>query len=213
MGFNFLKEEIENSYMSNKNMKFSATGDGRLDSAESESVVIAHLQNLFADSDVKVHPAPKERHWYDVLIEYNDKIYPINIKMTTGERADNVSSKIGLFYALTGRWPELETGLTKWEKYNTLLTQYFNPETDADYYFIVYFKEDETFLFTSLKRLNTLVANGSNLPFQCKWSDNCEATVRSKEEQAFYLINTYFDSWVKKSCGFEPLMRWKEGLK
>lgn len=213
MSFDFLKEEIENSYMPNTNMNFSTTGDGRLDSAESENAVIEHLQNLFVDSEVEVCPAPQERWWYDVLIKYKGQNYPVNIKMTSGASADNISSKIGLYYALTGRWPEQETGLTRWESYNNSLIQYFNPNSNADYYFVVYFKEEETFLFTSLKHLNTLVSNGNNLPFQCKWVDNCETTKRTQEEQSFYLMNVYFDSWVKKSKGFEPLMRWKEGQK
>lgn len=213
MSFDFLKEEIENSYMPNTNMNFSTTGDGRLDSAESENAVIEHLQNLFADSEVEVCAAPQERWWYDVLIKYQGQNYPINIKMTSGAGTDNVSSKIGLYYALTGRWPEQETGLVRWESYNSSLIQYFNPNSNADYYFVVYFKEEETFLFTSLKHLNTLVSNGNNLPFQCRWLDNCEATQRTQEEQSFYLMNVYFDSWVKKSKGFEPLMRWKEGQK
>lgn len=213
MSFTFLKEEIENSYMPHENMNFSTTGDGRLDSAESESSVIEHLQELFKNTDVEVYPAPDKRWWYDVLIKYDGQVYPINIKMTSGVSHDNISSKQGMFYALTGKWPEQERGLTRWESYNTLLTKNFNPNSNTDYYFIIYFKEEETFLFTSLKRLNTVVANGNNLPFQCKWPDNYEPTTRSQEEQSFYLMNVYFDSWVKKTGGFEPLMRWKEGQK
>lgn len=211
MYFSFLKEKIENSYMSHDYMNFSTTGDGRLDSAESESVVIHHLKELFQDTNVEVREAPDKRWWYDVLIKCEDEIYPINIKMTSGVSYDNVSSKQGLFYALTGIWPDKQRGLTRWESYNTLLTENFNPSSNTDYYFIIYFKEEETFLFTSLKRLNTLMANGNNLPFQCKWSDNCEDTSRSQEEQSFYLMEVYFNSWVKKTGGFEPLLRWKEG--
>lgn len=194
-------------------MNLSTTGDGRLDSAESESVVIEHLQELFKDTDVEIYPAPKKRWWYDVLIKYKEEIFPINIKMTSGESHDNINSKQGLFYALTGKWPEDEKGLTKWESYNTSLTKYFDPLINTDYYFIVYFKNEEMFLFTSLKRINTLVPNGNNLPFQCKWSDNYAATTRSQEEQSFYLMDIYFKSWVKKVGGFEPLIKWKEGQK
>lgn len=213
MSFAYLKEEIENSYMPKQTMNYSATGDGRLDSAESESVVSNHLKELFKNTDVEVYEAPKQRYWYDVLIKYNNQTFPINIKMTTGTSADNVSSKIGMFYALTGIWPEDVSGLNYWEKYNTLLVDNFNATTDADYYFIIYFKNEESFLFTSLKRLETLTANGNNLPFQCKWSDNCDMTTRSLEEQSAYIMDTYFSSWVKKTNGFEPLMRWKEGQK
>lgn len=213
MDYFFLKEKIENSHLPYNNMNFSTTGDGRLDSAESEGTVIKHLQSLFKGTDIKVFIPPAKRWWYDILIEYNGKKYPINIKITTGDSSDNISSKLGMFYALTGKWPENEKGLTKWESYNTSLVKYFNPNTETDYYFIVYFKKEETFLFTSLKRLNTLVANGNNLPFQCKWSNNLKNTTRSQNEQCHYLMNVYFDSWIKKISGFEPLMRWKEGQK
>lgn len=62
----------------------------------------------------------------------------------------------------------------------------------------MYFKESESFLITSLKRIQTLVPNGSNLPFQCKWSDNCTFSTRTTEEQSQYLMDVYYNSWLKK---------------
>lgn len=209
--FNFLKNKIENSFLSNSELHHSTTGDGRLDSAESEIVIIEHLKSLFSDSkNIEVLNAPRQRYWYDVLIKIDEQTYPINIKITSGESADNVSSKEGLFYALTGIWPETIRGLTRWESYNTLLTNNFNASLNTDYYFIIYFKEDETFLFTSLKKINELSPNGNNLPFQCNWSKNCIFTTRSIEDQSHYLMDIYFQSWLKKLNGFEPLMKWKE---
>lgn len=207
--FDFLKSEIEDSFISADNLKHSSTGDGRLDSAESEIVVVEHLKELFADSVVTIKVAPRPRYWYDVLLELNGKSYPVNVKITSGAQADNVSSKEGLFYTLTGMWPEKVSGLNRWNSYNTLLTENLNFNTDGDYYFVVYFKEEGTFLFTSLKHIDTLVANGNNLPFQCKWGNNYEFTSRTTEEQCQYLMDIYFDSWIKKVGGFEPLMNWK----
>lgn len=211
--FAFLKEEIESSYISYEDMNFSAIGDGRIDSAESEPVIIEHLKALFNDTSVEIIETPGKRWWYDILIKYNDEIFPVNIKITSGNSNDNISSKLGMFYALTGIWPEDISGLVRWENYNKLLTENFNPDINTDYYFIVYFKNEESFLFTSLKRLNMVVANGNNLPFQCKWSDNCEVTSRNRNEQSYYLMDIYFNSWLKKTNGFEPLMKWKEGQK
>lgn len=212
--FSFLKKEIEDSYLSKFQLYHSTTGDGRLDSAESEIIVIEHLKALFADKkNIEIIEAPRQRHWYDILIKIGDYKYPVNIKITSGESADNVSSKEGLFYALTGIWPETIRGLTRWESYNTLLTKNFNASLDSDYYFIIYFKEDETFLFTSLKRIEELSPNGNNLPFQCNWSKNCTSTLRPIEEQSYYLMEIYFQSWIKKLNGFEPLLKWKEGIK
>ena len=48
--FNFLKNEIENSFLSNFELYHSTTGDGRLDSAESEIVIIEHLKSLFSEN-------------------------------------------------------------------------------------------------------------------------------------------------------------------
>jgi hypothetical protein len=208
--FEYLKETIENSFMSNDNLKFSAIGDGRLDSAESEPAVINHLIKLFQDTKVEIIPAPRARHWYDIQIKYNEHTYPVNIKITSGDSPDNVSSKLGLFYALTGLEPETITGLNTWQKYNEKITENFNPNSEADYYFIVYFKNEEMFLFTSLKRINILVPNGNNLPFQCKWSDNDIITTRSIEDQCDYLMEIYYTSWIKKVNGIEPLLKWKE---
>ena len=211
--FNFLKNKIEDSYLSNSFLFQSTTGDGRIESAESEIFVIEHLKALFNDDkDIEVITVPPQckRHWYDVLIKVNNQVFPINIKITSGNGSDNVSSKEGLFYALTGLWPETTRGLARWESYNTLLTTNFNASLNTDYYFVVYFKEDETFLFSSLKRINELVSNGNNLPFQCNWSKNCNFTNRTVEEQSYYLMDVYFQSWIKKLGGFEPLMKWKE---
>lgn len=209
--FNFLKNEIENSFLSASRLSHSSTGDGRLDSAESETIVIKHLKTLFNENkDIEIFDAPRPRYWYDILVKINGKSYPVNIKITTGKEADNVSSKEGLFYTLTGLWPENIKGLTRWESYNTLLTKNLNPLLNSDYYFIIYFKENETFLVTSLKRIQELKPNGNNLPFQCNWSKNNEFTERTAEEQNKYLMEIYYQSWLKKLNGFEPLVRWKE---
>lgn len=211
MKFTYLKNIIETSELFASNLNHSTTGDGRLDSAESEIVIINHLKNLFKNTEVKVIEPPQERYWYDILIEYKGQKFPINIKITSGTSADNISSKIGVFYALTGLWPEKVSGLSRWSSYNQLLTENLNYETNADYYFIVYFKTEQTFLFTSLKQINTLVANGNNLPFQCNWSNNLSITQRSNQEQIDYIMDIYFDSWIKKVNGLEPLIQWKEG--
>ena len=207
--FQFLKNEIEASYLSKDFMHVSSTGDGRLDSAESEGDIIQHIKELFDGTDVEVIEAPKARHWYDIMIKYNGKVFPINIKITSDTSSDNVSSKLGLFYALTGLWPEdVKTNLNNWEPYNTALTQNYK-ESDADYYFIIYFKTEEVFLFTSLKNLQTLNPNGNNLPFQCNWSKNWEPTDRTADEQLKYLMTTFIQSYIQKARGLDILLEWK----
>lgn len=210
MSFNRIKEIIENSFFSNTALAHSTTGDGRLDSAESEAVIISHLIELFSDTDIEVEVAPP-RCWYDVAFKVGEDVLYTNIKITSGCQADNVSSKLGLFYTLTGILPTdiKDVRLDRWDSYNKKLLENLNYNCNADYYFVVYFKESESFLITSLKRIQTLVPNGSNLPFQCKWSDNCTFSTRTTEEQSQYLMDVYYNSWLKKIGGFEPLIRWR----
>ena len=59
MEFNYLKNIIESSKISNSNLNYSTTGDGRIDSAESEIIVIDHLKALFTDTPIKIIEAPK----------------------------------------------------------------------------------------------------------------------------------------------------------
>ena len=209
--FNFLKNKIEQSTMK-YGLIDSNTGDGRLDSALSEGLVVTHLQELFANEDITITTS-SIRKWYDVLINYNGVQYPINIKITNGNSADNVGSKLGLYYTLTGIWPEDVQGINNnWMRYNESLIQNLNIYNDADYYFIIYFKETNHFFFTSLKRIDKLVSNGNNLPYQCNWKQNQYYTERKPEEQSQYLMNMYYDSWVKKTGGFAPLLKWKEEI-
>lgn len=211
MSFNYIKETIENSFFSKTQLNHSTTGDGRLDSAESEAGVIEHLKELFSNTEVMVEPAPP-RCWYDIAFKIGDKTLYANVKITSGEGADNVSSKLGLFYALTGILPTevKDVRLDHWGPYNKKLLENLNYNCDADYYFVIYFKESENFLVTSLKRIQTLTPNGNNLPFQCKWSENNVFSTRSLEEQSQYLMDTYYDSWLKKIGGFEPLIGWRQ---
>lgn len=209
MEYNYLKKKIEESKLSFKKLNTSTTGDGRMASAESEIVVIHHLEELFKNIEgAKVSGASKARCWYDVLIEFNGKTYPINIKITSGVGADNVSSKMGMFYSLTGLNPENVKGLNQWESFNKKLLENFCVN-DKDYYFIVYFEKEEEFLFTSLKRLDTLTPNGNNLPFQCKWINNKLPTKRSIEEQSIYILNTFIESFAKKISGLDILLKWR----
>lgn len=211
MDFAFLKGKIEGSYFPKEMLSTSSTGDGRLASAESESTVIEHIMKVFSDvPEVEVLEAPP-RHWYDMSIQYKDKFYPINVKITTGKSADNISSKKGMFYALTGILPDNVKGLDRWAVYNTeLLKNLQISNDDKDYYFIVYFKESGEFLFSSLKRLQVLVPNGNNLPFQCKWNDNILPSSRTPEEQNLYILNTFIDSFQKKVSGLDILLEWRE---
>lgn len=196
-----IKNIIENSKSTFDISNYSA--DGRINSAFDEALIISHLQALFPQ---QIEIAPP-RYWYDICLTHKGNKYYINVKSTSGEHADNISSKKGLYYALTGKIPEK---INSYQKYNENLIRHYNPNSTSDYYFIVFFKKDRTFLFTSLKHLSKVVLNGSNLPFQCLWSQEKDNIFhRSNAEQSEYLLNAYIDSYIKKSAGLETLLSWR----
>lgn len=203
MTYDTLKQILQNNPLTEALIR--GTGDGRLDSALSEGVVIDHLKSILPDTNIIEAPA---RYWYDVAIQEDGKFFPINIKITSGNSADNVSSKKGMYYALTGIRPEEEKGLDKWETFIQKLTSNYRV-SDADYYFIVCFKDTGELLFTSLKHLETLVPNGNNLPFQCNWGQNKRPTTRSHEEQLHYIMDTFISSYIKRSPGLDLLVQWR----
>lgn len=213
--FEYLKNIIENKlHFSKSNLINAENGDGRLTSALSEENLIQYIKNYFENNNLSIQVQPsKVRHWYDLLfiLEDGEKV-PVNIKMTDGNTADNISSKQGMFYTLTGLWPDDVSGLNRWISFNEQLRDNYNFNTDADYYMIVFFKNTEQFLFTSLKRIQKLVPNGSNLPFQCKWTDNYIYSTRSPEEQCDYILNTFINSFLKKQSGLDILINWRKDI-
>lgn len=52
--------------------------------------------------------------------------------------------------------------------------------------------------WTSLKKIQELIPNGNNLPFQCDWHKNREFSNRDEIEATKYLLDIYIQSWDKK---------------
>lgn len=207
--FNELKTIFENLNYDPENLSHSTTGDGRLDSAESEEGVIRFLIDNLTSSEFQFKTT-EARSWCDVELYYKGEYFPINIKITAGKTADNVSSKKGMFYALTGVDPETVSGLNNWDGYINALQKYINHNNcKADYYFLVYFKGEGKFLFTSLKRIETLVPNGNNLPFQCNWGKNKTFTTRTPAEQEKYILEIFTQSYIRKAKGLDSLLAWR----
>jgi hypothetical protein len=207
--FNELKALLEELDYNPEYLTHSLTGDGRLDSAESEEGIVQFLIRSLNTSDFRIETTPA-RFWCDVKLYYKNQYFPINIKITTGKSADNVSSKEGMFYALTGIEPTKISGLNRWEGYIQALQQYINYGNSADYYFLIYFKNEGRFLFTSLKRIDVLSPNGSNLPFQCNWSKNKIPTSRTPMEQEKYILEIFTQSYIRKAIGLQALLTWRD---
>lgn len=194
MDFEEIKKVIETG-----NVAFNASTasqDGRVNSLADEDEIAAYVKNLFGNQCEIAPP----RFWYDVALTIDGKFYPINIKSVIGTTSDNISSKEGMFYAITGLDPRKEK-VTPFATFEKKLFDNIDYNGDSDYYFIIFFKNTKELFFTSLKRVCTLTPNGSNLPFQCKWNDNKVYTTRNNKEQIDYIIKMYFASVMKKIEG------------
>ena len=194
-----LKKYIEaNAY--NRDVGAAIDGDGRLGSVADEGNMIEWLGEIFKNTNVKLEK-PAARSWYDILIDVNGRKYYTNIKTTAGG-ADNISSKEGVLYYLSGG---------KTSDYKTFIrsrgefTLNAGNET-ADYFLLVMYKNSKKILFTSLGRLGYLTPNFYNQPFQIPWGrkDNQDgkANGRNPMEQKQYVASVWYRSI---SMGLEKL--------
>lgn len=144
--------------------------------------------------------------WYDFLVKSADESVwlPINLKVSSLRGNDNLSSKAGLFYALTGVRPQ--GGLIRnWDLFCHNLAAYVKrTDSSADYYFLVVDKNAdvlpaERVFWTSLLQLQRVTPNGSNPPFQCKWRENMVRASRSRPEAVDNLLDVIGETFVLRS--------------
>ena len=163
--------------------------DGRVASSVDESIIINHLKNSSFDIT-----EPTFRACYDIIVTSDGVKYPVNIKTSKLNSNDNVQCKLGIYYAVTGIWPTFQNEIS-WGKFFEKIGADINTRNDGDYYFLVVGKGDtQDVITTSLKQLGTLVPNGNNLPFQCRWGSNRELTVRSQSESTKFILGTLGES-------------------
>jgi hypothetical protein len=201
------------NHLNNNPISFNNEGDGRIESALLEKTVLKSIKEYyenfkFGDFILK---DGEDRNWYDFVFESNceteaNDLIPINIKITKlSKSADNLNSKEGIFFALTGINPKNQNISTRnWNKYfeNLSETINFNISNAYDYYFIVLKKEANTLInafWTSLKRLNQIKANGNNLPFQAIWFENQTRTTRDSHDSIIFLIGKFLESLQKRA--------------
>ncbi len=175
-------------YLVGSNLSLSARfADGRINATMNEDEVIKLIKKKF---DVEV---PKSRHWFDFSIEHNGEFYPVNIKITDTTHADNLNCKLGIYYSLTGKFPDFPNE-TSWLDYFQRLKDNLK-ETKNNYYFLVINKSDNKDIFVnSLKSLSILQPNGNNLPFQCKWEINKKPKNRNYKESKDLILKTFGES-------------------
>lgn len=180
------------------NLASHGKGQARRESTENEEIIGKSLQAfaaghpLFADElsfSVATNGA-----WYDFLVESRDGAVwvPINLKVSSLEGNDNVASKAGLFYALTGVRPE-NTLIRNWEVFCQHLAACLRrDDCDSDYYFLVVEKHPGgvgRVFWTSLLQLQVVTPNGSNPPFQACWQHNLQRARRTRAEAVDYLLH------------------------
>lgn len=174
--------------------------DGRVNSIDDEGTIIQLLVEKYGDS-IEV---PKPRDWWDVKVFG----YPLNLKSSKyGSAADNFSSKAAILYALTNL-PENKCKVKTWKKFQHALVEYSVEDNNRDYYMFSLNKGTNEVHLSSLKTLQKITSNGSNLPFQIKWSDNTQPVQRTHRQAYEFLVESYKESVRRKinaHDGFEEL--------
>ena len=197
--FDELKDYIEDiqNHAYNREVGAAVDGDGRIGSIADEGNIISWLQEIFENTNVTLQKPPA-RSWYDILIIVNGKKYYTNIKTTDGKSADNISSKTGVWYYLSGG--EI-VDFSRFQIPDELPDVSMNTEEDKDYFLLVMYKKTKRILFTSVGRLGTVVSNFNNMPFQIPWNrstnDGSQSNNRSQEEQKRYIAHAWYLSYVK----------------
>ncbi len=181
-----LVEMVE--FLKKQNLQLSnQSRDGRINSAFNEDEIFKLLESNFLINH------PNMRDWVDFSFYENNVFYPVNIKVSATKTTDNLNCKLGIYYALTGKIPPFNNGVS-WEIYFKTLSE--NLESNSrDYYFLIINKDNPSDVFaTSLKSLESILPNGNNLPFQAKWDNNRKLINRDFESAKAFLLGTFEES-------------------
>lgn len=178
------------------------TSDGRVNSALMEE----QIKNFLQKNNFNIQLS-SDRDWKDFSLvgSSNNKLIPVNIKVSAMHTADNLNCKLGIYYALTGLIPSFSNGIS-WESFFELLKTNIN-ENELDYFFLIINKNNTQDVFaTSLKSLKNLVPNGNNLPFQACWNNNREIVCRNFNEAKEFLLLHLGKSLKLRSIAFSQFL-------
>lgn len=181
----FLLENYINLFSNNK-----STNDGRLESASFEDIITNFLLENKEVFDFNIS-VPNIREWFDLkIICKNGEIKYVNIKATNMKSSDNSSNFRSLLYTYTNTEEDFfnNTNNNRKKDYLKLIDCVLNKDfsNDRDYYFLVFDKLKNNIIINSLRYLNDITFNNSNLPFQINWSKNNEFT-QDEKTLKFYL--------------------------
>lgn len=183
---NLLNKMVD--FLRKQNLQLSSQSrDGRINSAFNEDEIFRLLESKFTINH------PNMRDWVDFSFYENNVFYPVNIKVSTTKTTDNLNCKLGIYYALTGKIPPFNNGVS-WEIYFKTLSENLEPNS-KDYYFLIINKDNPSDVFvTSLKSLESILPNGNNLPFQAKWDNNRQLINRDFGSAKAFLLGTFEES-------------------
>ena len=195
---------IKKSLINTNLILSNINSDGRINSSLNEDKIIQILIDIYGKRIYK----PRIRMWYDLLVyDYYYGWIPINIKTTTMDTADNIGNLATCVYAYTDTIIDIHSNKTfdndkmSCMLFNKLKNKNYNYINKRDYYFIVINKNNsKDIVINSLKGLNLLTPNLSNLPFQVYWNKN--------RDFKYYNINTVIIKFIK--CLQKPKQHWKE---
>lgn len=199
-------------------LAYTGKGNARKDSAENETLIGNSLRGfalghpMFAGGEFTFEVTINGT-WYDFLVKSaDDSIWmPINLKVSSLIGSDNLSSKEGLFYALTGVRPK--DGLIRnWDLFCSNTAKHVKRENcSADYYYLVVEKlkggKAGRVFWTSLLELQRVTPNGSNPPFQCRWRENIERNVRDRARAVDNLLDVVGETFVLRARALDSFKR------
>lgn len=175
--------------------------DGRRNSCVDEDNIIKTLRPFFSIEE------PPPRHLYDCLIWYEGVCYPVQIKSSTCRSADNWSSKKSVLYALTSlSIEEIDAHPNSNKEIEESLLRYGSDDVERDMLIILLEKPTHRLHALTLKELDSLTINGSNLPFQVNWGVQLRngPQRRSQQEARRFLVGAWMASVKKKLNQHNP---------
>lgn len=191
-------------HLATKRIKLATGNENhRIDAVQSQTKILNLLQKTF-----QIELPPSRDSWFSFSISSGTNWYPVKIKVSRFSRADNLNCKLGIYFALTGVRPDFPDEID-WDDYFQLLSANICENTKNDFYFLIVNRNDSSDVFcSSLKGINTLIPNGNNLPFQCKWSDNRALSNRSHKDATNFILDKLKQSAELRASAFESFKRY-----
>jgi len=149
------------------NLTYSKEGDGRLTSALKETEYLNSLKaGLQTNNPTFKIEIPKERYWYDVLI--ND--IPINLKLTTGG-TDNAFNKTAIVFTISGQILEKRNmNFNQWYYIVANCPKKEKRDHKTEYHYLVVNKDSGNVILKSILDIHSYKSNPCN-DLQINWAN------------------------------------------